>query len=190
MLNQKISFFIKSNKQIIYFIVKVLIIFIIWKTFQWILGEEKIPVDNRLIPIVSECWEHFNDYIRIFLLKSVALFFKLLGYKSIILFNYELHVIGLSAIAIGNYCIGIQLWVYFMALIISYYGKWKIKLLFITIGIICINIINIFRQIGLIFAFHYFPKYMNFNHDYIFNGIVYIFTFTMFYIWIKFYSKK
>ena len=171
--------FVGKNRQMILFLVRVVIIYIGWKILSWFLGEEKIPIDERFWPWLSAGWEQFNDWIRIFLLYTSKLVFDILGYPCLVLNNYRLSVYNLAYVEIGNYCLGIQLWIFFAALICSYPGKWKKKLLYSAIGIVSINIINIIRIVTIIFAIHAYPEQMEFNHDYVFNVAVYIFTFLM-----------
>ncbi len=174
---------IAENRQTIFFILRVAIIYIAWKLLSWFLGEEKIPITDRHWPWLSAGWEHFNDWIRIGLLYSSKFVFSILGYSGQIISNNKLLVPGLAWVGIGDYCLGIQLWIFFVALICSYPGKWKRKLFYSILGVIIINILNIIRIVLLIFAFHAFPKHMQFNHDYIFNVVVYIFTFGM-WVWV------
>jgi exosortase/archaeosortase family protein len=175
----QIKSFVGKNRQVILFLSRVAIIYIGWKMLSWFLGEEKIPIDERIWPWLSAGWEQFNDWVRIFLLFTSKLVFDILGYPSLILNNYRLSVYHIAYVEIGNYCLGLQLWIFFAALICSYPGKWKKKLLYSTIGIISINLINVLRIVTLIFAIHAYPEQMKFNHDYVFNVAVYIFTFMM-----------
>ena len=161
------------------FLVRVVVIFIGWKLLSWLLGEEKTCIDDRIWPWLSAGWERFNDWIRLFLLCSSKLIFGILGYSSQIINDYRLSVHGLAYVEVGNYCLGIQLWIFFAALICSYPGRWKKKLLYTAIGIMAINTINIIRIVTIVFAVHAYPKQMQFNHDYVFNVVVYIFTFLM-----------
>lgn len=179
LLTDKIKSLVESNRQVILFLVRVLIIYFSWKILTWFLGEEKIPIDDRIWPWLSAVWEQFNDGIRLVLLYSSKLFFDLFGYTNRIIDDYRLSVNGLSYVEIGNYCLGIQLWVFFAALISSYPGNWKKKILYSIIGIISINVFNVIRIIAIVFAVHAYPKQMQFNHDYVFNVAIYIFTLIM-----------
>ncbi len=174
-----------NSRQMIFFILRVLIIYIVWKIIIWFLGQESTPLDERHWPWLSAGWEKFNDWVRIFLLYATKLFFDIFGYKTFIILDYYVSVIGLARLGIGNYCLGFQLMIFFAALISSYPGKWQYKILYSVLGIIAINILNIFRFIGLIYAMHAYPQYMKFNHDFVFNVIVYVFTFLMWVIIIK-----
>jgi exosortase/archaeosortase family protein len=184
-LTTTIKSFIAKNRQMILFLARVILIYISWKILSWFLGEEKIPIDDRIWPWLSAGWEQFNDWIRIFLLYSSSFIFDLLGYTNQVVGDYRLFLPQLTSIEVGNYCLGIQLWIFFIALICSYPGKWKKKLIYSAIGLVSINILNIFRIVTIAFAAHAYPKQMQFNHDYIFNVIVYIFTFVVWVIYVR-----
>lgn len=179
-----------ANKQIIFFIVRVAIIYISWKILSWFLGEESTPIDDRVWPWLSQIWENFNDDVRIVILNLTKGWFDVFGMKAEIVLNYKLWVHGYAIVGVGNYCLAIQLWIFFVALIVSYSGKWYNKLWFSVMGVLLINLINIFRVIALVFAAYYYPKYIQFNHDYVFNVIIYIFTFFMWMWWVNRFSEN
>ncbi len=187
---KKCRIFVAENRQVVVFILKVAVIYAAWKLLSWFLGEEKIPIPERHWPWLSALWEHFNDGVRICLLNSAKFVFTILGYSGQIISDNKLLVPDLAWVGIGDYCLGIQLWIFFVALICSYPGKWKHKLLYALLGVIAINSINILRLVLLIFAFHAWPKQMQFNHDYIFNVVVYIFTFGMWVFIVKKGTRK
>lgn len=181
--------FYAENQKIILFILRVFIIYLSWKFLSWFLGEESTPIDERIWPWLSSGWEAFNDSMRIVLLNATQMWFDFVGLESEIINNYRIWVYGYAVLGVGNYCIGIQLWIFFTALIVSYSGKWYNKLWFSIMGIILINLINIVRLIGVTYAAHYYPEYIQFNHDYVFNGIVYVFTFFMWIWWVNKFAE-
>ncbi len=189
-IKTKILNYYKENNTIILFVLRVAIIYFAWKILSFVLGEEKIPIDERMWPWLSQHWENFNDFVRIILLNSTKYYFDIVGIYSEIIDKYRLWVHGYAVLGIGNYCLGIQLWIFFAALIFSYQGKIVNKIWFSVAGIIIINLLNIFRLIAVVYAAHFYPKYIQFNHDYVFNVIIYIFTFLMWTIWIKWFSRK
>lgn len=83
----------------------------------------------------------------------------------------------------------IQLCFFFAALICSYPGKWISKLWFPVVGVISINILNVIRIILIIYAAHHYPERIQFNHNYVFNIAIYIFTFFMWVLWVNKISK-
>jgi exosortase/archaeosortase family protein len=173
-------------KEEISFVTKVVFLFLFIKIFFHVMGEEKVHLQDRMFPAISAIWEQFNNGLRFILLHTTSCIFILLGYQTNFIDNYTVLVNGLSGVSIGNYCLGIQLWLYFSALIIAYPGgKWKKKLVFIFVGILCINLLNISRFIGLIYVAAYKPNIVDLAHEYIFNYIIYAFSIFMLYLWIK-----
>lgn len=185
-LFKNIKSFVDDNRQVIFFILRVAIIYGIWKFMVWFLGEEKIPIDERIWPWLSNGWEIFNDWIRIGILHSSKLLFSILGYDSQIINEYRILVPKYAYVGVGNYCLGIQLWIFFVALISSYPGNWKRKVIISILGVIFINIMNVIRIVLVLFAFYKYPENMDFNHDYVFNFSVYGFTFLIWYFVIKY----
>ncbi len=188
-IKTKILGFYKENRTIILFLLRVAIIYFAWKLLSFVLGEEKIPIDERMWPWLSQHWENFNDFVRIILINSTQFYFDLVGLHSEIINNNQLWVHGYVILGVGNYCLAIQLWLFFAALIFSYQGKIINKIWFTIVGIILINVINVLRMIAVTYAAHYYYDYMQFNHDYVFNVIIYIFTFLMWVLWINRFSN-
>jgi exosortase/archaeosortase family protein len=180
----------KKNKRVADFIFRVLIIYIGWKLLFFVLGEESTPLNERLWPWLSAGWEAFNDFIRLILLNVTQAWFDWRGMETEIINNYRLWVHDYAILGVGNYCLAIQLWVFFVALIVSYSGKWYNKLWFSVLGVFLINIINVLRLIIVVYAAHRNPDLVQFNHDYVFNVIVYIFTFLMWVVWVQNFSKS
>jgi len=181
---------IQRNRIVLGFILRVAIIYICWKLLFLLLGEESTHIEDRVWPWLSSYWESFNSSVRLVLLKLTKVWFDTVGLTSEIQNNYRLWVHGYAIVGVGNYCLAIQLWVFFVALIVSYSGKWYNKLWFSIIGVLLINLINVLRLVGVVYVAHYYPDYIQFNHDYVFNILVYIFTFFMWMWWVNKFSDK
>jgi len=87
---------------------------------------------------------------------------------------------GCNAIAVINL---------FIAFVIAFKGKWKTTFVFLTVGIICIHILNILRIALIIIALYKYPEHQHLLHDIIFPLIIYGFVFLLWIIWIKKYSN-
>ena len=87
---------------------------------------------------------------------------------------------------IANICNGLELMVLYIGFIVCMPSKFLRKLLYIVIGVILIDIINILRCTGLIYLREYFHAYFDFAHHYLFKAAVYTSTFIM---WM-FYARK
>lgn len=183
-LLQKVLRFFRENKAVIFFILKLAAAWILWKLFIWFAGQESDPIAGRIWPWFSQHWEIFNDWIRIFLLKATWLTLQLLGYSAAIYNDYVVKIEGYCGVGIGNYCLGLQLW-FIMAMLILLYpnAKMYVRLIFTIAGIALINVLNILRLVTLsICTIYLSPAQLAFNHDFIFNLIVYFFTFLL-YLW-------
>ena len=187
--NSKIKNILKNYKEVILYVLKVFLLYLVTKLFFFTMGIEGLAIEKRVFPQVSIVWEAMNDFLRIVMLKGTYMVLLILGHKSEIINNYSIRTSGMGEVIIGNYCIGIQLWFYFAALIIPYEGSWRKKVPFILFGIICINIINIFRFTRLMYISHYNPALLNYAHEYVFNKIIYAFAVFMLYLWITRYSS-
>ena len=184
--------FYSRYKEEILFVSKVIAIYLATKIFFSVMGREVVPIQDRMFPFISSRWEIFNDWVRLILLNGTSFVLSLLGHTVVIngATGY-VTALGMGTLGIGNYCIGIRLWIYFSELIIAYPGKWKKKLPFILFGIVCINLMNICRFVGLMYVVAYKPSLLAFSHEYLFNYIIYGFAVFMLYLWItRFNSLK
>ena len=87
---------------------------------------------------------------------------------------------------IANACNGIELMVLYMGFIICMPSRFWRKLIYIIIGVIILDFVNVLRCTGLIYLREYYHVYFQFAHRYLFNTIVYSSTFIMWMI----YSRK
>lgn len=189
-VKEKVSQFYHENKKVILFILRVAIIYASWKLLSFFLGEESTKIDERIWPWLSQGWESFNSSVRLVILNLAQAWFNLVGLESEIVNNYRLWVYGYAIVGVGNYCLAIQLWLFFGALIFSYSGKWYNKLWFSIVGILLINLLNVARIVAVVYVAHVNPAYVDFNHDYVFNVIIYIFTFFMWMLWVNKFSDE
>jgi exosortase/archaeosortase family protein len=87
---------------------------------------------------------------------------------------------------IANACNGLELFVLYVGFIVCMPSKFTRKFLYIIIGVLLIDIVNILRCVGLIYLREYFHFYFEFAHHYFFKVIVYSSTFLLWVI----YSRK
>ena len=87
---------------------------------------------------------------------------------------------------IANVCNGLELMVLYIGFIICMPSRFLRKFLYIILGLIVLDAINILRCVGLIYLREYYAIYFQFAHHYLFNAMVYTGTFIM---WIL-YSRK
>ena len=97
---------------------------------------------------------------------------------------------GSNGVWIGGGCNGITLMFLFAIFVMAYPGSIKQKLWYLPLGIILINIINIFRIVGLSLLSLYAPNYLEFNHTYTFTFIAYSMVFALWMLWVNKFSKS
>ncbi|HET6990747.1 MAG TPA: archaeosortase/exosortase family protein [Bacteroidia bacterium] len=97
---------------------------------------------------------------------------------------------GTHGLWIGDPCNGLTLFALFTSFILAYPGSWKHKLWFIPLGISLIHTMNIIRLTSLCIIVLKKPEWLEFNHTYLFQVLMYGFIFLLWYIWIKKFSEK
>ena len=133
-----------------------------------------------------------------FLLYPIEFLFELLGYDVNIYFYKDLYRDGASIGAAGFFklqvafpCLGFLIMIAFTSLMLAYPGRKK--LLFIPLGLLFIQCINMLRIIGIIVFLLNRPDGMagqeaaELSHTF-FNIAVYGFIGLYFYVWVKRYS--
>jgi exosortase family protein XrtF len=127
-----------------------------------------------------------NDCSRwsLFLLESI-------GYKTFMGNHPTIRTIGVDGTGglwIGDPCDGLTLFAVFSFFVIAFPGKINHKLWFIPAGIILIHTMNIVRISLLCIVLVNHSDWLNFNHTYLFQVIMYGFVFLLWFIWIKKFS--
>lgn len=92
---------------------------------------------------------------------------------------------GTGGLWIGDNCNGIALFALFSGFVIAYPGSWKRKALFIPLGIIIIELLNVFRVICLAILDTYSRAWTEINHTYTFTIIIYGCIFLLWMIWVN-----
>ena len=90
-----------------------------------------------------------------------------------------------DAIEIVYDCLAINLFFVFMVFIIAYPGKLKTKLWYIPFGIVVIFILNSMRMAALTLIVAKNPHLMDLFHHFIFQGLIYVFIFLMWWYFTK-----
>lgn len=178
MSDQNTSFLATYNKspqlkEVLLFFVKLVMVYLIWRVFSIIAGAEAQPINDRIWPALSSVWEGFNDILKTNLVFFSRAVLKLLGYNVEQLGNNIVKVVGYGGVGIGNYCLAVELFVLFIALVASYPAPLKVKAWFIPFGLITIHALNVVRVISLNLLTVYYPEYADFNHHFTFRVIVF-----------------
>jgi exosortase family protein XrtF len=95
---------------------------------------------------------------------------------------------GTHGLWIGDPCNGLTLFALFSLFIAAYPGKWKHKLWFIPLGVTLIHFMNVIRITALCIITLKSPQWLNFNHTYLFQTLMYLFIFALWYVWIRKFS--
>ena len=97
---------------------------------------------------------------------------------------------GTHGLWIGDPCNGIALFSLFTFFIIAYRGNWKKKMWYIPVGILSIHFMNIIRITALCIIVYKKPEWLEFNHTYLFQILMYLFIFLLWIIWVKKFSSQ
>jgi exosortase/archaeosortase family protein len=162
----------ERERELVYFLLKLLLIWLSWKGIFWVLGEEKTPVEDRLIPALSNVWEQFNLWVVKVLLTASEFSLKAMGYSSHIT-ERSIWIEDVHAVGVGNYCLGFQLIYYNTMLIIISKVSAKRKLFLSVLGIGITQLLNVFRITGLSILALKKPELVPFFHDHVFNLLVF-----------------
>lgn len=168
-----VSSFLK--KPVIRFLIGILILYIVWY-------------------MVYDLWLHPNKKVDLFVvdltIRISKFILETLGY---LVFTGEERVIGVDGTGglwIGDDCNGIALFALFSVFIIAYRGPVKIKLIFILLGILSLQLLNVLRIIGLALLDTHSRAWTEFNHTYTFNIIIYGYIFFLWMMWVNKFSTR
>ena len=118
---------------------------------------------------------------------------ELMGYESFISDNATIRTVGIDGthgLWIGDPCNGLTLFALFAIFIVAYPGPWKHKLWFIPVGITVIHFLNVMRITALCIIVMKRPEWLDFNHTYTFQLLMYGFIFGLWWIWIQKLSSR
>lgn len=131
--------------------------------------------------------EHLNyiKWWRTGLLETSAAVIRLFDYD-LYTTPVRLHVDGHGGIVLVYSCLGYGIMSVFAAFVLAWPARpRKSKLLFLIIGLIIIQLLNIVRLIGLSLLGRDFPFYHSIDHHTLFNVVVYTVLIVMVYFWLK-----
>jgi len=165
----------KANKFIIFFLLKALVLYLIW-FFIYDLWLLKVGIlDNMIVDNLV--------YLSVNLLEAFD-YILYVDYQRVGIYGAAMNV------KVGSGCNGLELFALFAGFILIFEGNWKHKIWFIPLGIIVIHLLNVGRVLALIFSGNVSVSLLNFNHKYTFTIIMYIITFIGWMVWVKYFSNK
>ena len=178
----------KIPKQIRLFLGKAFLFFVVWKIIYNVFLYDAKYLDRALTAHVGNA--------SVTLINSLGAMNGFVSKREINKYNYEEGIIlveesaiyhnGHKVLNIANVCNGLELMVLYMGFIICMPSTFFRKLLYIILGLIVLDGINILRCVGLIYLREYYAIYFQFAHHYLFNAMVYTGTFIM---WILYCRK-
>lgn len=161
--------FYQKNKALIVFLLRAAGIYLIW----FIVYKGWLYKDGTI--------DHF---LITHLIRITSFVLKTIGYT---IFN-EGRLIGIensTGLIVSTSCDGFSLFMLFAGFIMAYPGSIRSKFIFIPIGLLIIDLLNIVRIITLVIIVKYSPQWLEFNHSYTFTLIMYMIIFFMWVVWIK-----
>ncbi len=173
-----------KEKELVFFFIKLFLIWLSWKGFIHIIGEQSIPLDKRYFPVISALWEDFNYTLVRFLATQSEAILRVMGYEAYS-FKRIVWIEGYKGVEIGNYCIGVQLMYYFSTLVLISEISLKKKFIAVPIGIFITQTLNIIRIVALTLVVVYVPQLTVLFHDHIFNIIVFGTLILFYYLLVK-----
>lgn len=166
------------------FIGKALLLFIVWKLVYSLFLHDSKFLDYPLTTHVAEASTAFlNNSI---LLSGFTTQRAFAEDDSLITEASEIYHNNNLVLYIADACNGLELMVLYIGFIVCMPSKFWRKVIYIILGVLFIDIINILRCSGLIYLREYFHAYFDFAHHYLFKAVVYATTFLMWMV----YSRK
>lgn len=169
----------KSISEINRFILVFAAIFLPFFILDSFVAEEWSPL--------ARLWNVFYHIILKFVMTGSVGLLELFGYP--VKHTYDIIWIegAKQSLKIGHPCLALDLMVLFAALIIAYPGHKKSKYWVIPAGALFIQILNVIRMAMLTVAAKERLGNLEFEHHYIFKGVVYLFIFVIWMLWIRFF---
>ncbi len=178
----------KIPVQIRLFLGKALLFFIVWKIVYGVLSFRSNSLDYVLTMHVGDAsvWVLNNlttmsGFAAVEDIYSEVYNGETIQHRSSGIYHNDYKVLN-----IADACNGLELIVLFVGFIVCMPSKIKRKILYIVLGVIVLDVVNIFRCVGLIYLREYYHVYFDFAHHYLFKMVVYGVTFL---IW-WYYSRK
>lgn len=143
---------------------------------------------------VYNLWLHPNQTLDLFVIDLTISISKwileLFGHTVYTGTDRLIGIDGASGLWIGDNCNGIALFALFSGFIIAYKGRIKYKLLYIALGILIIQILNIIRVVVLAILDTHSRAWTEFNHTYTFTIVIYACIFLLWMTWVNRFSEK
>lgn len=170
------------------FLGKALLFFIVWKLIYSFFLVDSGYIDNILTNHVGNSSVYvLNNFTSMsgFSAKE-AIYSEVLAGETVEHLSSAIYHNDYKVLNIAHACNGLELIVLYIGFIVCMPSKIKRKLLYIVIGVILLDSVNILRCVGLIYLREYLHAYFDFAHHYVFKIMIYTATFL---IWVRFSRK-
>lgn len=167
------------------FLLRGLIVFIVWKVVYLGFFSVSRTLDRPLTNLVGE---H-----SVWLLNQTSRSNEYLAKEMLHVTNFEGEIQvapvsridknGKKLLHIADVCNGLELFVLYVGFILAMPAPWARKLLFIPLGMVIIHVVNILRCAGLCVLITSWKEHFDLAHHYIFKMVIYGVIFAL---WVKF----
>ncbi|MCF8256142.1 MAG: exosortase/archaeosortase family protein [Flavobacteriales bacterium] len=143
------------------------------------------------LPIIGPNYSRFIHYSMLSLTEGTVFLLGLMGHQAetFDLRNIDLYDSVIN-IHVRNYCLGVDMTAMFIALVVSFPGKWKHRAWFIPVGVVGIIGINVLRVAMLCLTTIHNGHHQFIDHHNIFNTITTAFIFLMFVAWVRMHGPR
>jgi exosortase/archaeosortase family protein len=159
---------------VIRFLITVLILYILWY-------------------LIYDLWLHPNETVDLLVVDlTISLSKFILEHLGYVVFTGTERVIGVDGTGglwIGDNCDGITLFARFTIFILAYRGQIKTKVVFVFLGILSIELLNVLRVTVLAILDTHSRTWTEFNHTYTFNILIYAYIFSLWMLWVNKYAE-
>jgi len=95
---------------------------------------------------------------------------------------------NVNYITVSEGCNGVSVMITFFASIISFKGAVKSKILFLTVGLLGVFLLNVIRVSTLFYVALNHRQWFSFLHEYAFTALIYTLVFLLFIFWVNKYG--
>jgi len=172
---------VSGTKEINRFLLKLFALYFFW-----------LAADNWLTFNSAHFAALWNYGYHIFLtgVRELSILFLSIGGYDIVSDYRSIAIVGSYGIIIGNHCVGFGISYAFASLIISYPGPWRSKLWFIPAGLALIMLCNAGRIAAVTITGFNSGVLMQVEQHDMFNYIIYVLIFLMWFAWVRFILPK
>ncbi|MEN9951280.1 MAG: hypothetical protein RLY85_2032 [Bacteroidota bacterium] len=176
-------------REVSHFLGRVVLVFVLWKAvYIFLMLPNEIP-DAWLVRTLgsSSAWAMSVFYQGDAFEAKHTHKLKTYGDEQVwVTHSYIYNPGGRAVLGIYQACNGLELMVLTAGFILCFKGSWKKKLVFVAAGTLGLFALNVLRCAMLGVVNMEYPRHFDFAHKYIFNLVVYAYTF---FIWIVYVAK-